>query len=453
MFAGIVALDKKVDISSKLKSEMRRAFCPENALTPREIFTGGGFFIRANTESLTKYPGIYTEGGAVSLMAGEPLITKSGIENDHIEISKALENNDFEPLKAARGVFCAARYVEKSNPILELCSDKLGIRPVYYWFDGRLVVFSTTLKVLENLSIISKKADELALTETIAFGIPLGEKTKYESIKLLRESEIVRFTNKGVKYLTYWRWDKINQQTIAYNAAKEEAYRLFKEAVALRLNGRDSALAYLSGGMDSRAILGVLHELGVKVNAFNLSREGTQDQVFAKQFAEKIGCVFHWMQTDWNFSLHPRIYLARSVKKILQDEQILPSAQPAIWSGDGGSVSLGCVYLDEKIVKLIRTSNRIHGIQEFRKKNLHNLPLKALKSDRKEELSAILDDVVDQELDRLDCFDPGQAIFLFLMFNDQRRHLHNIYEDISKHNLEYQLPFFDSAFLEFIFSA
>lgn len=41
-------------------------------------------------------------------------------------------------------------------------------------------------------------------------------------------------------------------------------------------------------------------------------------------------------------------------------------------------------------------------------------------------------------------------MFLFLLTNDQRKHLYDVYEDLDLHRLEYQLPFFDGDLLEFI---
>lgn len=453
MFSGIVSLDKNRKIDSQSIIEMKNAFYCDNSLKVKEIVLENAFFLRANTKALTNYSGIYTNNkNTVSLMAGEPLLSKAGIENDHYSIVTALDQDNLNSLKSVRGVFCLARYKNDIMTVLDLCADKLGVRPVYYWTDGCFVVFSTVLRVLEKITLIPKIGNEIALSEIIAFGFPLGNRTKYENIKLLRESEIIRFSLDCVKVFTYWRWDKIKQRNIPLKEATSEAYRVFQEAIKIRLHDDTNVLAFLSGGMDSRAIVGVLIDFGVDVQAFNFSPSNSQDQVFASRFAEKIGCQLNFLPRDNDLPLGFRLQLARLVKELVQEGKMVSSRPHALWSGDGGSVSLGCVYLDEKIVQMFRSGNMLDAIEMYRKKNRHCLPLRAMKSHEKELMSTLLDRVIMKELDLLECSDPGQSLFLFLMYNDQRRHLYDFYEDINFHNLEYQLPFFDSLLLEFVFS-
>jgi hypothetical protein len=55
---------------------------------------------------------------------------------------------------------------------------------------------------------------------------------------------------------------------------------------------------------------------------------------------------------------------------------------------------------------------------------------------------------LQEELDALHCADAGRCLHLVLMQNDQRRHLAAHFEGIDLSRLEYQLPFFDSDFVE-----
>jgi hypothetical protein len=60
---------------------------------------------------------------------------------------------------------------------------------------------------------------------------------------------------------------------------------------------------------------------------------------------------------------------------------------------------------------------------------------------------------IREELERLDCADRGRAFHLFVMLNDQRRHLASFFENIDVDRLEFHLPFFDADFLEPILSS
>ncbi|MBD1399352.1 asparagine synthase-related protein [Pelovirga terrestris] len=453
MFAGIVSLNKK-SFDDRSVNEIKNVFPADSELEIIQNKRENSFFIRASTKALSEYSGVINdEIGSFSLMAGEPLLTQSGIENDHIALTIALRDCKYEDFSDVRGVFCLASFQDSEEPELVLCADKLGIRPLYYWTDGDCVIFSTALKVLEAVSMIPQDADRLALSERYAFGVPLASRTKYKHIKILRESEVVRFAAAKCESTTYWQWDEIEQINITKEEAAAKVFELFKGSIRLRLNNDSCALSYLSGGMDSRAIVSVLNELCDQVHVFNFSDEGQQDTTFAREFAKKINCSFHEKPTpEKPLAQMTMPKMAASVKQISEQAKIKTTRPKTIWSGDGGSVGLGCVYLNKQIVEKFRYADKKVAIQYFREKNIHGLPLRFMRKDRQNEMSTLLDNTISEELNRINCSDKGQQIFLFLMFNDQRRHLHSLYENIDQHATEYQLPFFDSKLLEFIFS-
>ncbi len=65
-------------------------------------------------------------------------------------------------------------------------------------------------------------------------------------------------------------------------------------------------------------------------------------------------------------------------------------------------------------------------------------------------LSGILEDGIREELGRLNSPDPARNFYLYLLLNDQHRKLARHFEDMDLYRLEFQLPFFDSDFLEAI---
>lgn len=122
----------------------------------------------------------------------------------------------------------------------------------------------------------------------------------------------------------------------------------------------------------------------------------------------------------------------------------------SFWSGDGGSVGLGNVHLDDKLLAILRNGDHKSAIEHFFRLNRIGFPYRLLKPKSRGTVAERLYSGVENELNRHECADPGQSMYLFLMTNDQRRHLYDVYEDLDLHRLEYQLPFFDGSFLEFI---
>ncbi len=449
MFAGIVSLEQNRKIYETTITEIQKYFDSNSGLNIVKKRMNNSFFVRGYTSALSEYSGVlHDEEDNLSFIAGEPLLSDDEIEEDHRTLMLALKDRRYADLSSVRGVFCAARYEDAQEPVLELCADKLGVRPIYYWSDGHFVVFATALKILESVTMIPKEVDLSALSETFAFGIPLADRTRYKHIKVMREAEIVRFKFNSTDHITYFRWDQIRQRNVPMTEAIKNTYEIFKDSIRIRLKNDSSALAFLSGGMDSRAIVAVLKDMDIDVHTFNCSPEVSQDKVFAKQYADTVKCPFHSMP----FPEKSLSHMAKTVLEISENKKLKTTRPKALWSGDGGSVGLGCVYLDEKVVEEFRHSDQLEAIQHFKKKNSYALPLGVMKKEKKNELSKFLDKAISEELGRIKSDDKGQQIFLFLMLNDQRRHMYNIYENIDFHGTEYQLPFFDFKFLEYILS-
>lgn len=453
MLCGIVNLEKNGTVAPAWVKETKNIFYHfSNNLDVVEESLPSACFLRANTKSLTQYDGITKKNGIISAIAGEPLLTKNGIEIDHQVLSESLYNGDIEDLQRTRGVFFTVLFSSIDKPKLIICGDKLGIRPVYYWTNGVIVVFSSLFKAIEKLSFVSKIADEVALSEIIVFGCPFGSRTKYKDVKILREAEIVSFTITKCTSTQYWSWASVPKREISIKEATSEAYKIFKEAVSIRLHGDTCVPAFLSGGMDSRAIVGAIKDLGKKAYLLNFSPTRSQDQVLAQEFATKIDFPLSLTPRDGLLPMGFRRHLARLAGTLVLDNKMKVNRPRSIWSGDGGSVSVGCVYIDEAIVEKMRSGATKEAVDLYKVKNSYSLPFGVLKRKKLDVFSSLVDTSILSEIERIPCEDRANAIFLFLMFNDQRRHLNDFYEDLNEHVIEYQLPFFDGVFLEYLFS-
>ena len=452
MFAGIMMLDGHQMVAP----DHKEALCRHLSRRPGEAIIERSFphayMVRAKVGALTGYDGLLDRTPSrLSLLAGEPLGPAGDIAGDHQLIHDDLAHGRTSALQGCRGVFCGASYSEEQEvPVLQLFADKLGIRPIYYWCDASMVVFATALRVLEALPFVPKIRDDAGVAETIAFGYPLAERTQYINVRVLREAEIVQFSLSGNSTTCYWRWDQVTPQELSDAAAAKQAYEVFTDTINIRRRGDQEVGAFLSGGMDSRAIVAVLNASGATVQAINFSPDRSQDQALARAYATQIGIPFLSAPRGRSPKDGFRMALTRFVRDCIDRGEIKAERPNGLWSGDGGSVGLGNVHLDDKLLALLRNGERRPAIKHFFRISQIGFPYRLLKPGSRKLVAEILYSGVEKELDRQQCADPGQAMFLFLMTNDQRKHLYDVYEDLDLHRLEYQLPFFDSRFLEFI---
>jgi asparagine synthase (glutamine-hydrolysing) len=397
--------------------------------------------------------------GSVSLLAGEPLLEVNGAADfgtrtqDLELLNQSWDRGDWNLLTRTRGIFCAVHYQPQLER-LHLISDKLGERPLYYWANDHYIIFSSALRVLEGLAEVPKEMDLRAVTEISAFGFPLGDRTPYSNIIRLKAGEVVQVSDNSVTRSQYWRWDDIQPSAASEEELVRDAYETFTEAVTLRLRKDTTTLAFLSGGLDSRCIVTALRGVGAKVHTFNFAPDGSQDKIFAAEFARRVG-TFHYENAglyNANLDLNIGAPLPMALAEVARGPNHLRSDRPErpqlVWSGDGGSVGLGHVYLSRAMVEPLRAGRRDEAIRIYLKQQGAFVLTKLLKSDKGGLRNTVPHQGVCEELEDIHCKDPVRGFHLFLMLNDQRRHLSHWYEHIDLHRFEFQEPFYDSVFLE-----
>ena len=120
-----------------------------------------------------------------------------------------------------------------------------------------------------------------------------------------------------------------------------------------------------------------------------------------------------------------------------------------MWSGDGGSVCIGYVYLSDCIVELLRRGLKRQAINEFLRFNRRGLAARRILGTLFAKISPnFTAQTMKAEVDQSSCGDPAMNVYIFLLENDQRRHLSAHFECIDMHRTELHLPLFDSDVLE-----
>ena len=397
------------------------------------------------------------------MLAGEPLLLldeRGEIRNraQDLELMHgALGRADPSVLAKSTGAYCGVHY-DQGRRVLTLYTDKLGLRPIYYWVDSQWVYFASALRILENLKEVPKKFDVRGVAEISSFGFPLAERTAYEGIATLRAGEVVSVSEGEIGRHEYWRWDRLGRAPVTGTDLAQSLHRRFVSGVKRRLGGRRTTAAFLSGGLDSRTIVSALRSLDTTVRyTINWAPGKTQDEVFATMVSKALGTL-HAQLTKETGSVADRsqVYNQRAVIEWFQRvcaTNAAPISPNLIWSGDGGSVGMGHVYLNEEIVGLAQRSQEHAAVEAFLRFNPTQLAARLFRPPLAESIIAVPTRGIEDELARLTCEDRGRAFHLFLMLNDQRRHLADLFENIDLGRLELEMPFYDSHFLELVIAS
>jgi hypothetical protein len=459
LFAGVFNVGAPREVPLGLRDDLSRHLCRAPlcdaaglALGSRQTHHSDGFFMTQwDSGAFGEAAWRETPDGSVSTLAGDPLLTNQGMR-----LSRGQQLAQLAPLgqglagaqmARCRGTFAVAHFDAPSQS-LQLATDALGLRPVFYVIQDGWLIFSSALRVLESAQDVKKTLSPLGMAELSAFTYPLADRTPYEGIKLLREGEVLSASRAGVSLESCMDWLNLPAPASTPVAAAAQIYAVFDEAVCLRAGTDQTVYSFLSGGMDSRAIVANLLSSGREVVAMNFSGEASQDLNYAQQFAAGAGpgCHLYCLPGGYfpNFS-----QLALAAKTSLEQAQTTRVERPRLlWSGDGGSVGLGHVYMDEKMLDLVHQGDMEEAVNYFLEVNRIGLPIGVLSGATREQLPQQLFESVVKEVNRYPCQDMGRRLYFFLLFNDQRRHLFKHFESIDLHGLELLTPFFDTRFLQ-----
>lgn len=449
LIAGILSR-KDLPLADSACASLRQVISRNPADEVKAFRDRRSYFAKVDLEAFRE-PGFFVDAsGALSLLAGEPLLSNRGIASNRLQdlttIHEQCLKNNSNVLRDADGTFCVVHYQPQTGK-LTFIADKLGIRPLYFWIDDNVVVFASALRILEEFPLVPKKMDLRAVTEIVALGAPLADRTPYAGICLLKAAEIVQVTGEGTARSCYWHWDDVRTESDSEPECLATVYDRFQVAVSRR-NGNDEATsAYLSGGLDSRCIVAALCHSGVRVRTVNFARPGTQDYYFGNEFAETIGSSHESVPKEQGDNIPDYSSLmSRALSRSNYGETLAERPQ-LVWSGEGGSVLLGQVHLNESIIEFMRAGNVDGAIEEYLQREQVHVPTKLFRSQILDNPRDVIKQGIREELGELHAEDAGRNFALFLMHNDQRRKLMAHFENIDLHRLEFQLPFFDAAFL------
>jgi asparagine synthase (glutamine-hydrolysing) len=162
-------------------------------------------------------------------------------------------------VRRLNGIFAFALW-DKVERELTLARDRFGAKPLYYWLSDDTFLFGSEIKAILAHGAYRPSMDCEGLFEYLTFQNFFTERTLFKDIRLLQAAHILTLRSGGgiVRCERYWDYDFF-EPTVERS---DEAYvsdldTLFRQAVGRQLVGDVEIGAYLSGGLDSGAIVGL----------------------------------------------------------------------------------------------------------------------------------------------------------------------------------------------------
>jgi len=165
IIAGIVNFEKEEVVQQEERHALQ-ALLSRKKLGDIHAFYDENYFITAvSFHKINIQQHCCQDNDSITFLAGNPYLENcrkfiSSEPNKQVYVLHDLfKKNDWNILNNnARGVFLAIHYNKKNNQLF-LLTDKLGIRPLYYWCNNNKVVFSSAFRVLEAYPFVSRTLD------------------------------------------------------------------------------------------------------------------------------------------------------------------------------------------------------------------------------------------------------------------------------------------------------
>lgn len=204
-------------------------------------------------------------------------------------------------LKYFNGMFAFAIW-DKQKQELFIARDRLGIKPLYYWTDGKVFAFASEMRALLKSNLIPRNIDAASLNDYITYQTVHAPHTIIEDVKMLLPGHYMMLNKEslvnGVAQHRYWSLQDIPVQKPekAYPEICKDVQALLFDAVEARLVADVPFGAFLSGGIDSSIIVAMMSKLmSMKVKTFSVVFEENKfnEAPYSQQVAKMYDTEHH----------------------------------------------------------------------------------------------------------------------------------------------------------------
>lgn len=203
---------------------------------------------------------------------------KFNSDSDTEVILNAYKKYGTDCLEKLNGIFAFAIYDTRSDQLF-FARDRAGVKQFYYYFDGDRFIFSSEIKAILEHNIpraVNKEAFNIFF-QILYIPEPI---TMFESIKKLPSAHFGILKNKSLEIHQYW--NSTNNQTVgSYDETVEEIKTLFCDSVRRQMISDRPVGVFLSGGLDSTAVLGAAVEAASgSIRTFSVSFSDSKAEKF-----------------------------------------------------------------------------------------------------------------------------------------------------------------------------
>jgi len=205
-------------------------------------------------------------------------------------VLKSYEEYGPECLKKFNGMFAFAIWDEEKKELF-LARDRIGIKPLYYYFKDGILIFGSEIKSILEADCVKKEVNLQSMYYYLGYEFVPAPDTMFKNIYKLRQGHYAIFRNGNLQIQKYWDL-KFKPEITDEEEAADRIFAALEKSVQRRLISDVPLGVFLSGGLDSSTVVGFVSRLyPKKVQTFSI---GYKDKTFSElPYAKMVSDFFN----------------------------------------------------------------------------------------------------------------------------------------------------------------
>lgn len=139
-----------------------------------------------------------------------------------------------------------------------IINDRYGLRPLYYTINNGKLLFASEIKAILQDETFKKELNDETIADFFAFGEIFGNKTFFKGIEVIPPASIFTYDGRNVSIEQFWDFNYEPDYTLSEDEIADQLVETFRKAVEIRMKDNLRYGIALSGGLDSRSVVGAI---------------------------------------------------------------------------------------------------------------------------------------------------------------------------------------------------
>jgi len=203
----------------------------------------------------------------------------------------------YQCLQYFNGMYAFAIFDTELNKLF-IGRDRVGVKPLYYFYGDEGLLFSSEVRPILHSGVKPFSINKEALAEYVMYQTVFAPNTIVKGVKMLMPGQYLEYENSKATITQYYNINKISSANsdLNYTQICTKVNELLTYSVQQRLVADVPFGAFLSGGIDSSAVVGLMSKVSSeKIQTFNINFDESEfsESKYAQLIAKKFNTQHH----------------------------------------------------------------------------------------------------------------------------------------------------------------